>query len=189
MSQHSPMSITSVFLLARSLKLFCLGLVVLSVLSCVGIAVSRSVGLTHVTVTALDAAAEPRDHNIPLLKQHDALPDYRLTVNTTSRSIIDLGAKPNESATDGLTWELPEPISTSDVGSIRLDDQDKVLSDAIAEVQLSSSPVTSGNYRFDFSTERSFSVGIQSFFKTPIGIAIITAFTIALLVIFLSIFA
>lgn len=172
--------------LGRYTTLLCLGVIALSVLSCVGMAVSRSVGLTHVTITALDKAAEPRDHNIPLLKQNDALPDYRVTVNTTSRSRIGLGAKPNQSAVAGLTWELPEPISASDVASIRLDDQDKFLSDAIAEVQLTSNSITSGNYRFEFAMERSLSVGIQSFFKTPIGIAIAAAFTLAVLLIILN---
>ena len=173
----------------RIAQLVCLGIILLSVLSCVALAAIRSIGLTHVTVTALDKSAEPRDHNLPFVKQKEALPDYTIAVNTTSRQRIDLGAKPNESAIAGLTWQLPDPISTCDVASIRLNDQDKILSDAIAEVQITDDSVTTGNYRFEFVTERSFSVGVQSFFKTPVGRAIAVAFTIAVLMMILSVFA
>ena len=169
-------------------KLLCLGVIVLSVLSCIAMAAVRSVGLTNVTVTALDEQAEPRDLNIPFLKQKDSLPDYTISINTTGRKRISLGAKPNESAIKGLSWKLPDPVSTYDIASIRLNDQDTVLSDAIAEVQFSDDAVTTGNYRFEFETERSFSVGVQSFFETPVGRAIAVAFSIAILLIIVTVF-
>ena len=172
----------------RYAKLVCSAVILMSVLSCVVMAAIRSVGLTHVTITALDKDAEPRDHDIPFIKQKDALPDYRVTVNTTV-SRINLGAKPNQSATDGLTWQLPDPVSTTDIASIRLDDQDKLLSDAIAEVQITDDTITDGNYKFDFGTARSFSVGLQSFFGTPVGIAIASAFTIAILLLIFGLLA
>jgi hypothetical protein len=84
---------------------------------------------------------------------------------------------------------MPDPISTSDIASVRLDDQDKILADAIVEVQLTGESVEVGNYRFEFRTERSMSVGIQSFFRTPIGMAISAAFTIAILLMLVTAFA
>ncbi|MEM7314678.1 MAG: hypothetical protein AAF497_16140, partial [Planctomycetota bacterium] len=60
----------------RFTQLLCCGVILLSVLSCVVVAAIRSVGLTRVTVTALDKEAEPRDHDIPFVKQREALPDY-----------------------------------------------------------------------------------------------------------------
>lgn len=169
----------------------CSGVIVISVLACVTIAFNRSTGLVGITVTALDKAAEPKDHNIPFIKQTEALPDYQISVIKTDKERLHLGSKPNTSAVNGLAWLLPDPVSTSDIASILLEDQDKIDSDKLAEVQPLSESVTSGNYRFEFKTERSFSVGVQSFFKTPIGIAISTGFTIAILLLiarFLPIF-
>ncbi|WP_040351835.1 hypothetical protein [Blastopirellula marina] len=173
----------------RLTQWICLCVVIVSLVACMAMAAVRSVGLTQVTVTALDQKAEPRDHLIPLVKQTEALPDYRIVINTTTGRRINLGARPNQSAIDGLTWRLSDPISIDEIASIRLEDQDKLVSDAIVEVQLSSEAVTAGNYKFEFLTERSLAVGFQSFFKTPVGIAIGTAFTLAVLLILLMLFA
>ena len=138
---------------------------------------SRTEGLNRVTVTALDAEKEPRDHNIPLFKAKERLPDYRLIINTTERwHKITLGAKPNTSAVNGISWDLPDPISLSDIASVRLDDQDKLLADAVSEVQVTSDSASEGNYKFDFETSYSVTVGIRSFFKTQIGQMILFAF-------------
>ncbi len=164
----------------------CGGVVVLSVLSCVVIAVMRSNGLTRVTVTALDPDAEPRDHELPFFKKKEALPDYEVIVILKGDEWVNLGAKPDRSAADGLIWELNEPISTSDIASVRLRDQDKVISDTIAEVQLLGDSTTDENYQFDFESQRSFSVGLRSFFRTPIGVAISGGVLIAVVLIVVS---
>lgn len=93
----------------------------------------------------------------------------------------DLGAKPNTSAIDGLTWVLNDPVSISEVVGVRLQEQDKLIADAITEVQITSNSVSTANYRFDFQIERSASIGIKSFFQTPIGMAISAGFFIAVL--------
>lgn len=158
-----------------------------SIGACLIIAGLRSSGLTEVAVTALDAEAEPRDHGLPFVKKKDALPDYQVLVVLHEGRRINLGAKPNTSATSRLVWKLSDPVSSTDIATIRLQDQDKVVSDVLAEVHYSDSPVESGNYRFEFRTERSFNVGLQSFFGTPIGKAISAAIVIALLIVILSV--
>lgn len=135
--------------------------------------------MTNITITALDKDTEPRDHDIPFLKQKEALPDYRISLLTTDEGQLDLGVKPNESASGGLSWQLPDPISTAEIISVRLTEQDKMIPDSVAEVQLTGNTITNGNYKFTFKTKRSFAVGVRSFFKTPIGIAIPVAFGIA----------
>jgi len=167
----------------------CAGVIAISVSTCVIIAMMRSTGLSQITVTALDESAEPRDHQLPLIKQKEALPDYELTVILTSGRMIHLGAKPNQSAAKGLTWRLSNPPSIKDVASIRLDEQDKVISDALAEVQYAKGAATANGYRFDFMTQRSTSVGMTSFFATPIGKAIVLGFILAVVVAILSIIA
>lgn len=162
--------------------------VLVSVLGCIVMAAARSRGLTVVTVTALNKEAEPKDHGLPLIRQHDALPDYEILINRDDDSYVRLGAKPNQSATEGLTWKLSEPISVSEIASVRLQDQDKLVSDVIAEVQITDSEVVTENYRFEFQSERSVSVGFESFFRTPIGKAISVAFLIAILTMLLSFF-
>lgn len=145
----------------------------------------RSTGLVEVRVTALDAAAEPKDHDIPLFKQKEALPDYEVVVRTKRDQSIDLGTKIDTSAVDGLTWKLADPVSTAEIAGIRLQDQDKLASDVLTEVQIDGPEVVSGNYRFEFRTEQSFRIGIESFFQTPIGMAISGAFFVAILVMLL----
>ena len=147
----------------------CAGVVVVSLIVCVVMAAIRSTGLTQITITALDQKSEPRDHKLPFVKQKEALPDYEITVLLTNGDKVRLGAKPDVSAIDGLTWRLTDPVSVADVATVRLQEQDKVVADAIAEVQIFGDSVTEGNYRFDFTTERSTSVGVSSFFATPIG--------------------
>ena len=166
----------------------CCLVIIISVLSCVVLAAVRSEGLTQIKVTALDANEEPRDHDLPLFKQKDALPDYEVLVISQDGFKTNLGAKLNTSAKAGLIWKLSEPISIHEIASIRLQDQDKIISDAIVEVQLTDKSVVSGNYRFDFQTERSAAVGVESFFGTPIGLAIAGAFLIAVILVLLSVF-
>ena len=151
-------------------------------------AAMRSNGLVTVTVTALDQAAEPRDRVIPLVnKKHEALPDYAVVVNLNDGQTIRLGAKPNSSAVDGLTWQLSNPVSVAEVASLRLQDQDALVSDTLAEVQITGDWAVQENYRFDFTLQRSLSVGIQSFFHTLIGKAIVAGFFVAILLMVLSV--
>jgi len=117
----------------------CGAIIAASVVACVVMAGMRSNGLIQITVTALDAAAEPRDHNLPFVKQKEALPDYEIVVNLNDGQRIRLGAKPDSSAVGGLTWNLSDPVSLAEVASVRLDEQDKLISDAITEVQIQDS--------------------------------------------------
>ncbi|QDT92732.1 hypothetical protein [Gimesia algae] len=166
----------------------CCIVIIGSVLSCVIIAAMQSEGLKEVKVTALDAAAEPRDHDIPLIKQKEALPDYELLIITQELIGYKLGAKPDTSATEGLVWRLKKPINIDDIVGIRLQDQDKLISDALVEVPFSRDPVTAGNYRFEFQTVHSTQLGVESFFRTPIGISIVCAFVIAILLMLFAYF-
>lgn len=157
-----------------------------SLAACIVLAVLNSVGLWAVRVTALEGTVEPKDHNLPLVKQTEALPDYELIVVLRSGGTVKLGAKPDTSAADGLTWTLTEPVAVSDIASIRLEEQDKLVSDAVAEVPFSAGPVTEKGYEFHFTTTRSFGVGVQAFFRTPVGVAITGAFFLAIVLVLVS---
>lgn len=178
-------SLEQSFSLMRWTLRVCLFVIIGSVLACIALAASRSSGLTAVAVSAIDSESEPRDHNIPFVKQHDALPDYKIIVLLESGRSINLGTRPNTSAVNGLTWRPAKPIAVSIISGVRLLDDDKLVSDVIAEVPLKTDKATSGNYRFKFTTAYSFSAGIDAFFQTGIGKAIATAFTIAILVLIL----
>lgn len=166
----------------------CVAVLLASIAMCVVLAGMRGKGLVRVTVTATDAEAEPRDHDLPLIRKKEALPDYQVLVILHDGDRINLGTKPDASAVNGLTWTLSDPVSVNDVASVRLQDQDKVISDVIAEVQIDDPSNADDVYRFEFDTEWAMSVGIQSFFRTPIGQAIAAAFCIAVIVLLASIF-
>lgn len=166
----------------KIIQWICCTVIGVSVVACVLMAADRSRGLTSVTVTAKNADKEPKDHGVPLIKRKEALPDYELVVHSIHGHTTKLGAKPNTSAVEGLTWKLNEPISISEITGIRLQDQDKMVADAIVEVQITDDVADTPNYRFEFETSRSFSVGMRAFFFTPIGMAIAGAFFFAVLI-------
>lgn len=170
----------------RVLGWICAGVIGVAVLACVLLASSRSEGLSRVTVIAQKDTDEPRDHQIPFIKQKEALPDYELVIVCRRGTNERLGMKPDRSARDGLTWTLREPISINDIASVRLQDRDKVLSDVVAEVEFTKGPATDSGFDFQFETVQSSKVGIDSFFDTPIGKAISGAFFIAVLLMLLA---
>lgn len=172
----------------RLMGWLCAAVVASSVVACLVMAGVRSKGLVQITVTALDAASEPSDHNLPFVKKKEALPDYELSLILVDGRKVQLGAIPDTSAVDGLTWNVNDPVSITDVASVRLREQDKLFSDSVAEVQIDGESTTQNGYRFDFALKRSVSVGVKSFFRTPIGQAISTGFCIAVVVMVLSIF-
>ena len=167
----------------------CVGVIVASVVACVLLAALRSNGLTAVKVTALDGFPEPRDHQLPFIKQKEALPDYELFLILHSGRQVHLGAKPDTSAARGLVWQISDPVSLADISAVRLREQDQLLSDALAEVHITGPTTTFAGYRFDFTSERSLSVGIQSFFATPIGLAIAAGFAISVVLLIVGSFA
>ncbi|MBM82622.1 MAG: hypothetical protein CMJ78_18825 [Planctomycetaceae bacterium] len=137
--------------------------------------IARSRCLVSITVTALDESVEPRDHKIPFIKQKEALPDYQILVSHRRQFFsTHLEAKIDQSALEGLTWDLPAPISVKDITSLQLRHKDKVVSDALAEVSVIGDTIEERGYRFDFSYEQSVAVGFDSFFDTPVGKAILT---------------
>ncbi len=164
----------------------CAGILAISVLLCIVIAGIKSVGLTGVTITALDPANEPKDPVLPLVNQHEALPDYELAIVRKTDGTIRLGTKPDTSAAKGLHWQIDDPVSVADIASLRLTEQDKIVSDVLAEVQVRGRSVDENGYRFEFEKQRSVGVGVEAFFKTPIGLAILTAVVLAVLVIIFS---
>lgn len=165
-----------------------LAFVVGAILTSILMSFARSTGLSEIKVTALEESAEPRDHDLPFINQKEALPDYKITVNLSNGRRIQLGTKLDTSAVDGLVWPLNELVNIDDVASIKLVEEDKLVSDAIAEVKLQGDSTTEGAYRFDFVYERSFALGVKSFFASSIGVAITSAFSIALLLLILSVF-
>src|SRR5262245_11705190 len=132
-----------------------LGIMAGSLISCAMIATTHSIGLVDVTMTALPGTVEPKDHDLPLIKQKDALPDYEIIAIMRNRTQNYLGCKPNRSAVGGLNWPLTEPISVADISSLRLRDKDELVSDTIAEVQLTGTSMTDNGYSFAIKTERS----------------------------------
>jgi hypothetical protein len=167
---------------------FCMAAIIGSVLSCVVLAINNSNGLVAVKVTAIDPAKEPKDLKVPLANPGNAAPDYELTLIDELGNSRYLGEKPNESAAEGLTWQLADPVSVSRIATIRLREKDMVMSENLAEIQVHGDLVESKGYRFEFQTERSFSAGVQAFFRTPVGIAIAAGFFLAVVVLVIALF-
>lgn len=113
-------------------------------------------------------------------------PDYELKVTHRKGGRVfattdSLGVKPNESANEGLSWTLSDPISLPDVSVIELIDRDVVLSDTLVTV---SGPfdqqADAGNYRFEFDTATDPAIGFASFATTSLGERLLFAIVLAL---------
>jgi len=168
-------------------KIVACSLIVLALAASIFIGASKNKGLETITVTAISADKEPKDHNIPLFKRKEALPDYEVHVVYKNERTETLGARPNMSAANGITWTCSEPIAIYEIASIRLSDKDQMSSDVLQEVSIGKGEVTSGNYVFKFETASSASIGLWSFFKTPLGLAILGVVAIAVLLMLIPI--
>jgi len=166
----------------------CLFILIASFVSCLWLAFNNSRGLTMVQVACLDSKKEPNDAGIPFVLAIEQLPDYSITIYCSDRSKVKLATVVNQSAKDGLSWKLPDPVPLSTITGIRLLEMDKILSDDLVEVEIDQNyqPVTKGNYRFEFQTEVSFAAGIKAFFQTPLGKIVCTLFFVAGLILILK---
>lgn len=170
------------------LQKICSVILIGSVFLCILIAANNSRGLSEVHVICIDSKLEPNDAGIPFVLSKEQLPDYFISISCTHKWDVKLGTLLNQSAKDGLSWKLPDPIPLSLISGIRLKEEDKLLSDDIVEVPMNpkAQPVSMGNYRFTFQTEVSFWVGVEAFFQTPIGRIICTFFIIVCLILLLQ---
>ncbi len=183
------MSASPVGRLPLRVAAWALSLVIVAALGAsVALAYARSTALTDVTVTAVDAAAEPRDHLLPFVRQQEALPDYEVRLrghglfNTRS-----LGVKRDRSAADGLRWAVEPPVALTEIAAVDLRDRDAALSDALASVPATPAGATEGNYRFAFETNRSWQAGTDAFFATAVGKALTAGLTIAVVLLILTV--
>lgn len=164
----------------------CAGFIILCLISCIVVAAQRSTALTQVTVRVLDPAAETRDHHVPLIKQKEALPDYELIITFNDGRTLRLGERPDTSAAVPITWHPSDLPPVNDIATIQLVEQDQVISDLIADVEVRGETVIENGYQFDFTTEHRFATGLSSFFKTPIGLAIMMGFGLAVFLMVVS---
>ena len=164
------------------------GLILLAIGTSISMAYQRRMVLKQITVTYL-GEEEHRDHSIPLYKRKEALPDYTIELQHTDRGTVKLDTHLDQSALEGLTWTLSELYSCKDIPTIRLYDEDKIISEDLAEIAFDGQPVTENDYQFEFELETSFETGLASFWKTPVGTAIIWAFGALVLLFLLSLLA
>jgi len=107
---------------------------------------------------------------------------YFRKVDTSALGQIRISQPATESTGSLITCLIPGYRKRQTAGYLQ------AISDAISEVQIDEQSVTDSNYRFDLYAEQSFSVGVHSFFQTPIGQAISAAFLIAAIPVVAAVF-
>lgn len=163
---------------------------VASLAVCLGLAIAHSDGVVAVSVTP--SQAQPAKTGIRDRVMEMAAPktdDYNLRLKLKNGGSVDLGTKHNATPGQGMTWNLGNAVSVADVMTVELRTRALVGSKPLAEVPLILAGTTSGDYAFTFQTERSFRIGVESFFATPIGKMIAAAFFIAVLLFLFSLIA
>ena len=88
-----------------------------------------------------------------------------------------------------MNWELPKIYSIEDITLITLTDKDELISDTLAQIAFPGKQVVENGYQFDYELEKSFNIGLESFWDTAVGRAITWAIGIVALLILLCIFA
>ena len=99
---------------------------------------------------------------------------------------FDLGTFANTPIGDGLTFQPQQVIPMADLTDIRLLDRDKLESDVLEQFPYDESKYVGKNYSFEIGTAKSLEAGLAWFFKTPVGLAIITGIIFAVVIVVLG---
>lgn len=156
---------------------FTISLLIGGVIIYYGVILPQSTAITRVTVTSLAPETEVRDEPFSFENPTDALPDYRLDLIDATGHETLLWPLRNQSAAEGLTWDLIEPLHVEAIAELRLVEVDNSSSDRIAQGLLAGESTTFTQYRFDLTKEHNTDVGFEYFYKTPLGQMIRTALT------------
>lgn len=165
-----------------------LAIVALGMLAIVVFSVVNASVVTGVTVSFVGDASrsdEPTDMTLNPLSE-ERLPDYRvdLVVDGETRK---LGTMPNRSAVDGLEFRVAGEYPVRQLQEIVLMEDDPVKNDVLVRVQGQQPfPIESGGYKFELEQSRSFMGGLEYFFATPIGKAVLTGITIAVILLVIT---
>lgn len=141
--------------------------------------------LRSVTVTLSSGGEEYHDKTILGMGKEDRNPDYWLRARTTE-GVVDLGTYANQELGEGLSFTPQQNIPAKEIVGFQLLDKDKFESDVLAEFPYETDQLVGANYTLEIHKGMSLESGLAWFFKTPIGIALLTGLIIGIAVIIIG---
>ncbi len=144
--------------------------------------IAKGEALTQVHIKIQEGQDERMDKGIPFITaEEDKLPDYKLLYLVDDRWHT-IGTIRNTSAQDWLRYTIADPPNLSLVKRVRVVEEDVALDDVLDEVAVADGGVSGTMFAFEFKSTRSFGSGMQWFFATPVGLAILSGVCLAVLV-------
>jgi hypothetical protein len=149
----------------------------------------NSVALTSVSIRVKDGVKEHMDHTLLGLGAEHRLPDYKVQLRINHRMFpANLGTKLNTSATNWLHYAVNDLVPLRTVQEVVIVEEDKMENDVLERIQVTDREIEGADFRVRLATTRSFEIGMNWFFKTPMGKAVsigiavgIVAFIISLM--------
>lgn len=149
----------------------------------------NAVAVESISIRVKEGQREHLDHSLLKLGADQKLPDYNVKLRVTRRLLaLNLGTRLNTSATNWLEFAVNERIPARDLQEIIISEDDTVENDELDRIQVRGEVWEGTAFQAQVKTGRSFEIGMNWFFSTPIGKAMLVAFILVLLGLAASIF-
>ncbi|WPJ97537.1 hypothetical protein SH580_07415 [Coraliomargarita algicola] len=143
---------------------------------------THSSSLESVTVTLTPGGVEYHDKTVFGVGANDRAADYWLRVHTTEGT-RDLGIFANTEIGDGLTFTPQSNIPMEEIVDLQLLDKDKFENDVLEQFPYETEQHVGVNYTLEISSTMKLESGFAWFFKTPVGIALLTGLMLGIVIV------
>jgi hypothetical protein len=149
----------------------------------------NSLALTAVSIRIKDGMKEHTDHTVLGFGAEHHLPDYKVKLRVSRRLLaIDLGTRLNTSATNWVEYSVNELIPVRHVQELMVIEDDRAEDDVLDRVQGTGLEREGASFKSIFVARRSFEVGMNWFFGTPLGKAVSAGVVVGIVLLILSLF-
>jgi hypothetical protein len=147
----------------------------------------NSIALTSVSIHLKEGVKEHMDHTLLTLGAEHRLPDYKVQLRVSRKFLArDLGTKLNTSATNWLEYPVTDHVPFRQVQEVVIIEDDKVENDLLERMQVTGTEMQGAIFRYRLTTNRSFDVGMEWFFDTPVGKAVTAGIVIGIAYLIIS---
>ena len=147
------------------------------------------VGATSARSFILEYVGEGKEHTdkyLPGINSNEKAPDYGIIITGDGVQRL-IGVRNNSYLKDGqMVFSLPEPVPARAIGEVIVFDNDLVENDVLERMTFQPGTMTGKNYQVKAATEFSLMGGLQFFWMTAVGKAILAGISIGFIVLILS---
>ena len=144
----------------------------------------NSLALTAVSIRVKEGVQEHTDHSIGVIGSEHRLPDYKVKIRIARRLLaVDLGTRLNTSATNWINFPINDLVPLRKLQEVIIVEDDRAEDDVLARIQGTGTDWSGSEFACRLSTFRSFETGMDWFFDTALGKAIVTAIVLAIILV------